>query len=252
MRLSIPLISGLSIAVLMAASLLLATACGAEPTPTPPPVPTATAAPSVEDFLAAVGANVGAMQTAKFSMIDETGTGALFLGTTFKSMEAELDAPDGLRMLVEVEATGFGFLEIEIIKVGEQAFIKLSQGAPWSTLPLDQLPFNFSGLGMVFASLPATVQNVAITGQETVQGAQTIRIEGVIDSEALLPLITTADPGNEVTLTLWIDETEYALRQIKIAGQIYDDDAPETIRILTIVGIDVPVDIQLPDVDSGS
>ena len=246
-----PLIRGLSIAVLMAASLLLATACGAEPTPTPPPVPTATAAPSVEDFLAAVGANVGAMQTAKFSMIDETGTGALFLGTTFKSMEAELDAPDGLRMLVEVEATGFGFLEIEIIKVGEQAFIKLAQGAPWSTLPLDQLPFNFSGLGMVFASLPATVQNVAITGQETVQGAQTIRIEGVIDSEALLPLITTADPGNEITLTLWIDETEFALRRVRLAGQVYNNDGPETTRLLTIEDINVPVDIELPDIASG-
>ena len=145
MRLSIPLIRGLSIAVLMAASLLLAAACGAEPTPTPTPVPTPTPALRVEDFLAAVGANVGAMQTAKFSMIDETGTGALFLGTTFKSMEAELDAPDGLRMLVEVEATGFGFLEIEIIKVGEQAFIKLSQGAPWSTLPLISCPSTFQG-----------------------------------------------------------------------------------------------------------
>ena len=55
-----------------------------------------------------------------------------------------------------------------------------------------------------------------------------------------------------MALTLWIDEAEHALRQIKIAGQAYDDDAPETIRLLTIVGIDVPVDIQLPDVGSGS
>ncbi len=156
-----------------------------------------------------------------------------------------------IRMLVEVEAPGFGFLEIEIIKVQEQAFIKLSQGAPWFTLPLEQMPFNFSGLGMVFASLPATVQNVAITGQETVQGAQTLRVEGVIDSEALLPLITTADPGNEITLTLWIDETEFVLRQVRLAGQIYNNDAPETTRLLTIEDINLPVDIELPDIASG-
>ena len=251
MRLSMPPIRGLSIAVLMAASLFLAAACAESQHLLPLLSPLSTAALSVEDFLTAVGANIGAMQTAKFSMIDETGTGALFFGTTFKSMEAALEAPDGLRMLVEVEAPGFGFLEIEIIKVQEQAFIKLSQGAPWSTLPLDQLPFNFSGLGMVFASLPATVQNVAITGQETVQGAQTLRVEGVIDSEALLPLITTADPGNEITLTLWIDETEFVLRQVRLAGQIYNNDAPETTRLLTIEDINLPVDIELPDIASG-
>ena len=251
MRLSMPLIRGLSIAVLMAASLFPAAACGEEPTPTPTPIPTPTPALRVEDFLAAVGANIGAMQTAKFSMVDETGTGALFFGATFKSMEAALEAPDGLRMLVDVEAPGFGFVEIEIIKVGDQAFIKLSQGAPWSPLPLERMPFNFAGLGMVFADLPAPVQNVAMTGRETVQGAQTLRVEGVIDSEALLPLITTADPGNEITLTLWIDETEFVLRQVRLAGQIYNNDAPETTRLLTIEDINVPVDIELPDIASG-
>ena len=43
----------------------------------------------------------------------------------------------------------------------------------------------------------------------------------------------------------------HALKQIRIAGQIYNDDAPETVRLLIIEGIDVPVDIQLPDLGSG-
>ena len=261
MRLSMAHIRGLSITVLMAASLLMGAACAEEATPTPAPAPTPTATPaptptptptpSAEDYLAAAGANIGAMQTAKFSMVDETGTGALFFGATFKSMEAVLEAPDGLRMLVDVVAPGFGFLEIEMIKVGDQAFVKLSKNARWSPLPVEQVPFNFAGLGMVFANLPATVQNVAMTGRETVQGAQTIRIEGVVASEALLDLITSADPGNEVTLTLWIDETEFVLRQVRLVGQIYNADAPETSRLLTIEDINVPVDIELPDITSG-
>ena len=261
MRLSMAPIRGLSITVLMVASLFMAAACAEEPTATPAPAPTATATPaptptptptpSAADYLAAAGANIGAMQTAKFSMVDETGTGALFFGATFKSMEAVLKAPDGLRMLVDVVAPGFGFLEIEMIKVGDQAFVKLSKNARWSPLPVEQVPFNFAGLGMVFVNLPATVQNVAMTGRETVQGAQTIRIEGVVASEALLDLITSADPGNEVTLTLWIDETEFILRQVRLVGQIYNADAPETSRLLTIEDINVPVDIELPDITSG-
>ena len=54
-----------------------------------------------------------------------------------------------------------------------------------------------------------------------------------------------------MALTLWIDEAEHTLRQVRIAGQVYDDDAPETTRLLTIEGADLPVDIQLPDLGSG-
>ena len=81
---------------------------------------------------------------------------------------------------------------------------------------------------------------------------QDAQAEANLASDQLSDLISTVDPGHAVALTLWIDETEHTLRQIKIAGQIYDDDAPETTRLLSIVGIDVPVDIQLPDVGSGS
>ena len=251
------LVRRLSIGLLALASLLMVAACSEEPTPVPTPatVPTAipvpTPTPTTEEILAAAGAKVVAMESAKFGMIDETETGALFFGTTFKSMEAEVEAPESIKMLVNVVAPGFGFIEIEIIKVGEQAFLKLSKEAPWAPLPPDQVPFNFSGMGIVFGTLPNTIQDVAMTGREEVQGAQTVRIEGVIDSEELLPLITSANPGHPITLTLWIDETELLLRQVRLAGQVYDDDAPETTRLLTIEDINVPVDIELPDVASG-
>ena len=87
------------------------------------------------------------MSTAKFSMIDETESGAKFFETTFKSMEAEVKAPDSFRMLVDVVAPGFGFVEIEMLAVGDQAYLKFSEDAPWVPLPLDQVPFNFAGLG---------------------------------------------------------------------------------------------------------
>ena len=105
---------------------------------------------------------------------------------------------------------------------------------------------------MTLRDLLSTIKDGSITGRESLLDTQTIRVEGNLMSEELSGLITSADSGHSVALTLWIDEAEHTLQQIRIAGQVYDEDAPETIRILTIEAIDLPVDIQLPDVVSGS
>lgn len=198
-----------------------------------------------------MSANIAVMTSATFGVIDEKESGALFFGTTFKSMEAVVKAPDSYRMLVDVVAPGFGFVEIEIIKVDEKAVMKFSKDAPWIPLPPEQVPFNFAGLVQVFGNLPSTVQSVAMKGKETLNGVETVLVEVVVPSDALTDLITSADPGNEITMTMWIDESDFVLRQLRLAGQIYNDDGPETTRLMTMDDINVPVDIELPDVSSG-
>ena len=243
MNLSKTFRGGVTLIALMAALLIPAAACGTESEPTPAATPT----PDVGDLLTRAGEKMAAMSSAKFGMIDEKESGAKFFDTTFKSMEAEVKSPDSFRMVVKVVAPAFGFVEIEMMAVGEQAYMKFSEDAPWAPLPLDQVPFNFAGLGPTLRDVLNRLEDATITGRESVQDAQTTRVEGNITSDGLADLITTADPGHAVTLILWIDEADL-LRQIRIAGQIYDDDGPETTRLLTIEGIDMPVEIQLPDI----
>ncbi len=227
------------------------------PTPTPEPTPTATADPTAaaaaeaEQLLAAVAQNLSTMSTATFSMVDETESGAPFFGATLKRMEAVVKAPDSLRMKVDVVAPGFGFVKVEIVQVGDQAFIKLTEEAPWLQLPQDQVPFDFAGIAKLFGSLPGEVEDLTVTGQETVQGAPATVLEGVVQSEALSDLITTAEPGHPVNLTLWIDPGQAVLRQVRLEGQILTLDDPGTSRLITIEDINVPVDIELPDLTAG-
>ena len=237
---------GLSVAVLVLASLFLTAACDTESAPTPTPTP------DVEVLLSMAGEKLAALSTAKFELVDEMESGAKFFGATFKRMEAEVKAPDRFRMVADVVAPGFGFVQIEIVAVGEQAFVKLAKDAPWVPLPLDQVPFSFGGLGITLRDLLPKINDLAMTGRESVLGVPTIRIAGTIASDELAVLIATVDPGHEAAVTLWIDEAEHTLRQLRIKGQIHKDDAPETVRLLTIDAIDVPVEIQLPDVGSGS
>lgn len=219
----------------------------AEPTPTPAPTPTPSAEEMLEALLSSVEASLAAMSTAQFSMVDETESGAPFFGTTFKSLEGEVKSPDSFRMQVKVVAPGLGFVEIGMMAVGEEAFMQFSEDAPWTPLPLEQVPFNFGEIGLTLSQLLPAMEDVSVTGRESVGDVETVIIEGDIASEGMADLITSVDSGHTVTLTFWVDEIEHTLRQLRISGKLFNDDAPETTRLLDIKGVNVPVDIQLPD-----
>ena len=266
----------LSIAVLVMGLLFSAAACEGKPTPpvvltsTPTPAPavvlTSTAAPTptvlptpiptptpipeltLNDLLSSAGDKLADLTTAKFQMTDEMESGAQFFRTTLKNVEGEIKAPDSVRMLVDVEAPSMGFVEIEILAVKDLAYIKFSKDAPWVALPLDQVPFNFGGIGVTLSALLPIVRDAAIAGRESVEGSQTIRINGNVVSEDLSNLITSVDSGHPITLTFWFDEDNHTLRQLRIAGKLFNGDAPETSRLVIISDLNGPVDIQLPDI----
>lgn len=242
MNMSRSLSRGLAIAVSILAFLFTSAGCGEESGPSPTPTP------ALSGLLTNAGERMAAISTAKLTMIDEKESGAKFYLSTIKSMEAQVKAPDSFKILVNAEAPVFGFVEIEMIGIGEKAFLRFTKEAPWAPLPLKQVPFNFAGLGQTMRDVLFMVRDGdgAVTGSESVNGSQTVRVDAKILSEHLSDLITSVDPGHEVVLTLWIDEADQSLKQMRIAGRIYNDDGPETSRLLTIYDIDVPVEIEHP------
>ncbi len=234
----------LSVIVLVLGSLLLAAACASEPTPTPEL--------SVDEVLSKAADELAALSTARFEMVDEKESGAKFFEMTLKSVEGEVKTPDSFKMLVELVNPGLGFVEVGMLAVGDQAYMQFSSDAPWLPLPLDQVPFNFGGIGVTLSEILPVIKNPAITGRESVGGGQAIRVDGDIVSEEMSDLITDVDSGHAITLSVWVDEASYALRQLRIDGRLYDDDAPETTRLVSIRDINAPVDIQLPEITSGS
>ena len=245
MDLSKKVIRGLSLTALAMGLLLLAAACGSAPTPTPEPEM------SVEEVLERTSAHLVSFRTARFQMIDEMESGAKFFAQTLKTVDGHVQAPNRTQMVVDVESPIMGFLEIGIVVIGDSAFMQFSSGAQWAPLPPEQVPFNFAGLGITLSELLPKIQNIAIVGRESMGDAQTIRAEGNLMSEDVSTLITAADSGHPIALTIWIDEAEQTLRQIRIVGNVFDEDAPGTSRLIILSEYDAPVDIQLPEIASG-
>ena len=230
---------GLAGAVLALGLLLLAGACG-EPTPTPEPELT------LDEILERTSDHLVSFETARFQMIDEMESGTKFFEQTLKSVDGTVQAPDRTDLLVNVESPVLGFVQIGIIAVGDSAMMQFASGAPWNPLPLEQVPFNFIGLGMTLSDLLPKIQNIELTGRETVNGIETIRIDGDLLSEDLANLITSADSGHPIDLTVWVDAEDQSLRQIRIVGNVFNDDGPGTSRLIILSEYDEPVDIQLP------
>lgn len=230
------------IATAVLATCLLALAVGCQSTPTPTLEPELT----VDELLANAMEKLAAISSVKFRMTDELQTGAQFFNTSLKSVEGEVSASDSMRMAVDVESPVFGFIEIEIVAVGDQSLMKFSRDAPWLPLPLEEVPFNFKGMGITLSELVPVLKDVRKAGQESVGGAQTILLEGSLQSEDLSNLITSTDAGHTVMLSFWIDEVDHDLKQLRITGKVFNDDGPGTQRLIVIQETNIPIDIQLP------
>lgn len=237
---------GLVVTGLTLGLLFLAGGCGSDPTPTPEPELT------LEEVLERTSEHLLSFQTARFEMIDEMESGTKFFGQTLKSVNGKVQAPDRTDLLVDVESPAMGFVEIGIIAVGDSAMMRFASGAPWTPLPLEQVPFNFAGLGMTLSDLMHKLQNSQVIGRETVSGLETIRVEGGLVSEDLAGLITSADSGHPIDLTVWVGAEDQSVRQIRIVGNVFDDDGPGTSRLIILSEYDEPVDIHLPQTISGT
>ena len=254
MKLAKAISSKVTIPILLSALLMLGAACGSggEPETEAVDEPTATPAPEItlDELIASAEEKLAGISTTKFAMVDETESGSKFFGMTLKSLEGEVKSPDGFKMFVNVENPSFGFVVIEMTALGEDSFIKFSADAPWLPLPLEQVPFNFGGIGPVLSQVLPAMENTEITGRESIGGVECIRIEGDAVSEDLGNLITSVDSGHPLRLGFWFSEADHTITQFQILGKIFNDDGPETSRLITISNINQPVEIQIPNTAS--
>ena len=220
--------------------------CGTAPTGTPLSEPTAT--PSPRQVIEVSGARMTALKTARFALEQQGQSAALFFGVELNLLKGEVSMPDRFKLRVEATSTFIrSFIEINIIGVGDRAFLTNPITGEWNEIPTDDLPFNFANLGHTLRDIIRSIQDPRFVGTEELDGVQSWRVKGMVSSEDLISLASGADPGYPVTLEGWIGQPEGLLRKVKIEGRIFAEDDPDVVRVLTLHGFDEPVEISLPE-----
>ncbi len=233
---------------LAVATMLLAqaVACGSLPSPTPAPTPKPTPDPQLA--LRRAVSQVLELESAAFTLEHQAGSTILFPGLEMSKASGAVDVPDKIRLRVEAQSTiPRSFVEINIVTIGDKAWMTDFITGQWRQVPLEALPVDFSDLGRTLAEIIESVRDPRLVGSQELEGRDTYRIEGRVQSEDLAALVPGAGEGFEVVLMLWLDQDDDLLRRVLITGQVVPSDIPGTVRLLTLEDINLPVDITVPE-----
>ena len=226
-------------AALAGLALVLTFACGTAPTPTMETQvdPQAVLSASVDRLLT--------MQSAAFTLEHQVGTSVLLPGLEMNRVYGVAVIPDKFRFTVEAQISG-AYVETDMVVVDQQAYMTNFITGKWEEVPMEVLPLNFADLGRTLADIIQAVEAPTLVGTQRLRDHQVYRIRGRVGSEDLMALVPNAEAGFDVELELAVERTEGLLLQVLIAGRIVATDTEETVRVLSLDDIDVPVDIKAP------
>ena len=238
----------LRLTVLVAVLLVISIAAGCGPAPTPVPLATLAPTPDPRETLALAVDNLVELKSAAFTLEHQAGSTTLLPGLVMKKAIGVVDIPDRLRLTVEAEvAVPRTFVEINVITIGQEAYMTDFFSGQWRTVPLETLPVNFLDFGRTLADIVDAVAGPSFSGVEEIEGRPHQRITGTVPSEALAALVPGAAEGLEVELELWLDREAFLLSRVLITGPVLTGDFPETVRLLLIDDFNLPVNITPPE-----
>ena len=226
--------------------LALATGCGSGVTASPAKPPEQETDPKVA--LRQAVFEILRLESAAFTLEHLRGTTALIPGfLEMNKVSGVVDIPDRFRLKVQAESLfPPAFVEINIVVIEDRAFMTDPGTGRWSEQAPESLPINLSNLGRTLANIIEAVEAPTLLGSEELKGYDTYRIEGRIKSQNLSELVPGADEGLDVRLDLWLDRDRSLLRKVLITGRVVSSDAADTVRLLTLDDINLPVEISPP------
>ena len=228
--------------------LLLLAAC-AGPAATATPQPTPTPLPDSAAILAWAAERVAAAESLGFVLEHPTGSTELSPGLLLIRAEGAANTPDRFRLALELEASG-SFLELEVIGIGEAAWMTNLFSGEWESVSAAALPVRWDQAGAVFAAAIAAVESPELAGAEPVSDAEggytAWVIRGMLPGTALAAVLPGTLAEMSVPVTIWADQAERRLPRLRLEGPLVAGDLPEVSRVLTLDLLHPPAEIVAP------
>ena len=240
--------------VLIAGLWVLALACAQPPgptgtpvpTPTPIPTPTPTPPPDPRAILVRSADQLRSERYLEFVLEHPTGSTPLATGLNLARAEGVASLPDRFRLELEMEASGT-VLKLDVIVVGEQAYMTNLFSRAWESVPKEQIPFRFDFVTESMTGLLAEMDAPILLEREELEGIPAHVIRGSGPTGSLAKLIPPVLLNADIPVELWIDRADGRLRQVRLTGPLVADDLPDTVRLVRLKALDRAPEIEAPE-----
>lgn len=187
------------------------------------------------------------LESAAFTLEHLTGATTLFPGLEMSKAFGVVDIPDKFRITVEAEAAfPRSFVEINVVTIGDQAYMTDVITSQWREVSLSVLPIDLSDLGRTLADIIQAVEAPSPVKDELLNGVDSHHINGRVQSQELAGLVPGAGQEFDVQLDLWLEQARSLLLKVLITGKVVPTDSQDTVRVLTLDDFNLPVEITAP------
>jgi len=229
--------SGVLVALVAIALLVIVGCSNSEPTPIPA-TPQISASEAIDKSKAAMGK----LESFSFQLAHESGHTTLS-GALELTRAGGLVATNGLDLEAEANI-GRAFVRVEAVVIGQQTWMTNPLTGVWSEIPPEDSPFAFLDPVKLVADILGDTQQAAYS--ENGSATNEIRITGTIPSVSLATLVGSVDPDALPTVTLTLDSESKLLKTVRISGIVQPEDSEDTIRVITLTEFDKQVSLEPP------
>ena len=243
------LVAGLVVLILACAGFGQSTTIGSAPLPTPAPTPTPTPTPPPDPraILSRAADQLSSEPYLEFVLEHPVGSTPLATGLNLAGAEGVASLPDRFRLALDLEASG-AVLKLDVIVVGEEAFMTNPFTGAWEPALKEQIPFRFDFVTESIAGLLRGIEDASLVGDTDLDGNIAYHIRGTGLTGALRQLIPGALPDAAIPVEFWVNKADGKLRQVRLTGPLVTGDLADTIRLVHLkVPSDAP-EIEAPEV----
>jgi hypothetical protein len=166
-------------------------------------------------------------------------------GLVIRFADGDIVVPDRLRARINGTLSGVP-LQSAIVSVGDRSFLQDPVTKQWRALGASANPAKlFDPAKGVLAGI-RTAAALRNTGSEKVGGADTYRLAGRVNADAVAPLAGVESNGQSVRLTIWVGQRDSLLRRLRVEGPIAATEPNDISRTVELSKFDESVEIEPP------